>query len=419
MGKKLNGKVLLNDKDLPALLKRPGRHSDGDGLFFRVLRPGLAYWVYRYRAGGKEYEMSLGPYPELSLEKAREKHLAARNAVVVDKANPLADRRAAKAAAAAKTATPTFGECADAYLEAHEAGWNNPKHRDQWRMTLTKYCEPIRDTPVDQVDAKAVLKVLEPKWKKVSETASRLRARIEAVLASAQVAGHIHPDRPNPARWKGWLDQMLPNPKKVGKRRGHHAAMPYEDLPAFMARLAETPGVAAKALGFTTLTAARSGEVLNATWDEINLATATWTVPASRMKMGKPHAVPLSDAAVAILSAQEAVRGKNPYVFPGARPRQPLSIMAMTMAMRRLGVGNLTVHGMRSAARSWMADNGVEFELAEACLAHAVGNAVVQAYQRSPMLERRRPVMQAWASFLTGEADATKVVALNGRRKRS
>jgi integrase len=409
----------LNDKGLQALIEKPGRYGDGQGLYFRTLGHSRAYWVYRYRAGGKEREMSLGPFPELSLAQARAKHVAARKAVVVDKADPLADRRAAKAAAADRADTPTFGECANAYLASHETGWKNPKHRDQWRMTLTKYCEAIRDTPVDNVDAKAVLRVLKPLWTKTPETASRLRGRIEAVLASAQVAGHIDPDRPNPARWKGWLAQMLPNPKRVGQPRGHHAAMPYADLPAFIARLAETPGVAAKALAFTTLTAARSGEVLNATWDEINFADAVWSVPASRMKTQKPHAVPLSDAAVAILSAQEAVRGKSQYVFPGARPRQPLSIMAMTMAMRRLKQGDFTVHGMRSAARSWMADNGVEFELAEACLAHAVGNAVVQAYQRSSMLERRRPVMQAWASFLTGKADATKVVALNGRRKRS
>ena len=159
------------------------------------------------------------------------------------------------------------------------------------------------------------------------------------------------------------------------------------------------------------MTAARSGETLGVTWDEIDFDTATWVVPASRMKRGKPHSVPLSGAAIAILRAQEAARGKNPYVFPGGRPRQPLSLMAMTMAMRRLGAGEFTVHGMRNAARSWMADNGVEFELAEACLAHAVGNAVVQAYQRSSMLERRRPVMSRWANFIGG-ADASKVVPL-------
>jgi integrase len=371
----------LNDKGLQALIERPGRHSDGDGLYFRTLGLGRAYFVYRFRSGGKEREMSLGPYPELSLEEARKKHVAQRKTVVVDKADPLANRRAAKAADAAKSAVPTFGKCADAYLASHETSWRNRKHRYQWRMTLTEYCDAIRDMPVDQVDAKAVLKVLEPIWTSIPETASRLRGRIEAVLASAQVAGHIDPNRPNPARWKGWLAEMLPDPKKVGGPRGHHAAMPYDDLPAFMALLNGTPGVPAKALSFTILTAARSGEVLNATWDEINLddATLTWTVPASRMKMQKPHDVPLSDAAVAILRAQEAVRGKNPYVFPGARPRQPLHGTTLTKVMRRLGAGDWTTHGMRSAARSWMADEGVEFELAEACLAHAVGNAVVQA----------------------------------------
>ena len=324
----------LKHKGLQALIEKSGRHSDGDGLYFRTLGLGRAYWVFRYRANGKEREMSLGPFPELSLSEARAKHAAARKAVVVDKADPLAERRDAKATRAAKADAPTFGECADAYLKAHEAGWKNPKHRDQWRMTLTRYCEAIGDTSVERVDAKAVLKVLEPLWTTVPETASRLRARIEAVLASAQVAGHIDPDRPNPARWKGWLDQMLPKPKKLGAR-GHHAATPHADLPAFMARLKGTPGAAPRALAFTVFTAARSGEVLNATWDEIDLKTATWTVPASRMKMGKPHAVPLSDAAVAILSSFE--RGKSTYVFPGARPRRPLSVMAMTMTMRRLG----------------------------------------------------------------------------------
>jgi integrase len=406
----------LNDKGLQALLKKPGRHSDGDGLYFRTLGQSRAYWVYRYHAGGKEREMSLGPYPELSLSEAREKHIAERKAVRVDKTDPLARRRADKAAVAiAKTGTPTFGQCADDYLASHETAWGNAKHAAQWRMTLTRYCEPIRKMPVDQVDTKAVLRVLEPMWARTPETANRLRARIEAVLASAQVKGHINTERPNPARWKGWLAELLPNPKKLAQR--HHAAMPHKDLPAFMARLRGTPGVAAKALAFITLTAARSGEALNATWDEIDLATATWTVPGSRMKMGVEHAVPLSDAAVAILRAQDAVRGKTPYVFPGGRPLRPTHAVTLGKLMGRLGAGEFTVHGMRSAARSWMADQGVPFELAEQCLAHAVGNPVVQAYQRSSILERRRPVMQAWASFLSGAADA-KVVPLAGRRKR-
>jgi integrase len=340
--------------------------------------------------------MSLGPYPELSLIEARAKHAAVRRSVVVDKADPLAARVAAKVAA---VKAPTFGQCADAYLRTNETAWNNPKHRAQWAMTLTKYAEPIRDMPVDQVDAKAILKVIEPMWTSIPRTADRLRGRIEAVLSSAQVGGHIDPDRPNPARWRGWLDQMLPRPEKV-RPRGHHAAMPYAELPAFMARLKETPGTPAQALAFTILTAARSGEVLNATWDEIDIDAATWTVPASRTKMGKPHAVPLSNAAIAILSSLE--RGKSPYVFPGSIPRRPLSVMSLKMRMNGLGAGEFTPHGMRSAFRSWAADTGVVFEVAESCLAHT-SNSVVEAYQRSNMLERRRPVMQAWANYVTGK----------------
>jgi len=405
----------LTQTSLRRLIKKPGRHGDGDGLYFRTLGDAKAYWVFRYRTGGKEREMSLGPYPELSLAEARAKHAAVRKAVVVDKADPLADRRAAKVVSAA---TPTFGAAADAYLASHENAWRSPKHREQWRMTLGSYCEAIRDVPVDKVDTQAVLKVLTPLWTRAPETASRLRGRIEAVLSSAQVGGHISPDRPNPARWKGWLDQMLAQPKKLGVR-GHHAAIPYLGLPDFMARLSETPGTTAKALAFTVLTAARSGEVLNATWDEIDLASATWAIPASRMKMGKAHAVPLAEAAVAILKPLEAARGKSIYVFPGALPHRPVSATAITVMMRRLGASGFTVHGMRSAFRSWAADKGVAFEVAESCLAHT-SNSVVEAYQRSNMLERRRPTMQSWADFLRGKAEAEDEKVINlarpGRR---
>src|SRR5208337_3736575 len=197
----------------------------------------------------------------------------------------------------------------------------------------TAHAASIRSTPVDQVDANAVRRLLEPIWNKTPETASRLRARIEAVLASAQVAGHIDADRPNPARWKGWLDHMLPNPRKLGER-GHHAALPYGDVPALMTRLAEVDTTASRALRLTVLTAARSGEVLKMTWDEVSFETATWTVPKERMKMGHEHATPLSDAAIAILRDQHEARGKNPHVFPG-RPQRPLSAMAMSMLLKR------------------------------------------------------------------------------------
>jgi integrase len=404
----------LNPQNLKGLIERPGRYPDGQGLFFKTLGLGRAYWTYRYRSGGKEHETSLGPYPELSLEQARIKHAELR-AMVLKGIDPVGDKRNAKDAVAAKADVPTFGQCADQYIAAHESGWKNPKHRQQWRMTLGQYCAPIRNLSVDQIDAKAVLRVLEPKWRDAPETMSRLRGRIEVILASAQVAGWIDPDKPNPARWKNWLDHMLPPPKKIGSR-GHHAAMPYTDLPAFWTKLSETPGVAAKALMFTILTCARTSETLGMTWDEVSFASAVWRVPGERMKMDKPHDVPLSEQALRLLGDQMAGRGKNPFVFP-SRPRQPLSGMAMAMAMRRMGAGEFTVHGMRSAARSWMADNGVEFELAEACLAHVVGNSVVQAYQRSSMLERRRPLMEDWAKFLSGET-GDKVVHLKGRIRR-
>ena len=397
----------LNERSLKALLtKPPGRYPDGDGLHFKVAGEGKAYFTFRFTFKGRERELSIGPYPELSLEAARIKHKRL-SADVAEGIDPAAERKAVKAAIAAKaenapSAAPTFGAIADAYLKAHDAGWKNPKHAQQWAMTLTKYAKPLRNMPVDQVDTAAILSVLRPIWNTTPETASRLRGRIEAVLASAQVDGWIEEGRSNPARWKNWLDHKLAPPKKIGTR-GHHAAMPYKDVPAFMARLAETPGVAARALMLTILCATRTSETLGMTWEEVSFDTAIWSIPASRMKMAKPHDVPLSDAALDILKAQHEARGRNPHVFAG-RPTQGLSDMALNMLLRRMKVP-VTVHGFRSSARSWMADQGVEFSLAEAVLAHAVGNAVVAAYQRSSLLERRRPVMQAWADFVTGYAD--------------
>ena len=396
----------LTQASLRSLIKKTGRHSDGGGLYFRVIGGGKSYWTYRYRVGGKERETSIGPFPEITLDEARDKHAALRKQVRTDKIDPLAQKRAAKANVVSAP-KPTFGECADRHIAAHEASWRSPKSAEQWRMTLTAYCAPIRSTPVDKVDTEAVLSVLKPLWMRAPETASRLRGRIEAVLASAQVDGHIHQDRTNPARWRGWLDRKLPNPKKIGER-GHYAALPYADLPAFMTRLGSTPGTVAKALAFIILTAARSGEALGMTWDEVDLATATWTIPASRMKAGKAHVVPLSDQAISILRGQYETRGKNPHVFPSHLPRQALSSASLSLVMQRLGA-NATTHGMRASFRMWAADQGIAFEVAEQCLAHTVGNQVVAAYQRSSMLERRRPVMEAWASYVMPKPDA-KVV---------
>jgi integrase len=397
----------LNPRGLAALIKRsPKRHPDGNGLFFKVAGQGKAYWTFRYSLGGKESETSLGPYPEMSLDQARIRHLELR-AAVAKKIDPVGERRKGdKAPVLTPSGAPTFGHCADQFIGLHEKGWKNARHHAQWVATLKTYVAPIRSKPVNEITTADVLACLQPIWNEKPETASRLRGRIEAVIASAQVDGWIPEDRPNPARWKNWLDRKLPQPKKLGSR-GHHPSMPYAELPVFMAKLAETPGVAALALRITILTCARTGEALGMTWDEV-IDKAIWRVPASRMKMGREHEVPLSDQALAILRDLKSGPGNNPHVFPG-RPMRSLSNMAMSMMLRRLGHGDVTVHGFRSAARSWMADTGVPFEVAEACLAHTVGNAVVQAYQRSSMLELRRPVLQKWADFI---CPASNVVSI-------
>jgi integrase len=350
----------LTQAKLKALTEKPGRHSDGQGLYLRSLGEGKAYWAYRFRspdpaAHVKEPEVSLGSYPEVSLIEARIRHAALRKVVIVDRIDPSAEKRAerraareeAKAAAALAApkpgkARPTFGEVADRHIADHEAKWANPVHRAQWRYTLGALCAGIRDLPVDEVDTAAVLSVLKPIWTTTPETASRLRARIEAVLASAQVDGLIDERRPNPARWKGWLALKLPNPRAIGERGGH-AAMPYSELPAFFARLRTAPGEAAKALRFLILTAARTAEVIEMPCGEAVTAAATgvWTVPKERMKMRRPHSIPLADTALDLIKAQIAAFGpEQVFVFEsparaGAEV-QPLSNMAMTMAMRRL-----------------------------------------------------------------------------------
>jgi integrase len=399
----------LKPKGLDALMtKPPKRHPDGEGLFFKTAGQGKAYWTYRFTLNGGERERSIGPYPEISLDEARIRHKrwVADVAAGID---PVGARPQPKAERPVKSGAPTFGECANQHIGLHEGGWKNSKHHAQWVMTLGKYAAPIRSKPVNEITTADVLAVLKPIWNDKPETASRLRGRIEAVLASAQVDGWIAEDRPNPARWKNWLDRKLPKPKKLGSR-GHHKAMPYDQSPAFMARLMEIDSVASRALQLTILTCARTSETLGATWEEIDLPNAVWRIPKERMKMEREHDVPLSAQALAILKAQHDERGSNPHVFPG-RPMRGLSDMALAMLMRRLKI-DATVHGFRSSARSWMADQGVQFEVAEAALAHTVGNAVVAAYQRSSMLDLRRPVLQKWADFICG----AEIIELAARR---
>jgi integrase len=376
-------------------LAKPGRHSDGGGLYLSISGEGRRRWTFMYMRRGKQREAGLGSAAKggVSLKAAREKAAEGR-ALLKAGRDPLAEWNKA-----GETEAPTFGAAADAYLAAHEGGFRNAKHKAQWRMTLTRYCEPIRETPVDAIDTEAVLSVLKPLWTRTPETASRLRGRIEAVLDAARARGHIARNEANPARWRGHLDKLLP--KRAKLTRGHHAAMPYADVPAFVASLRERPAIAARALELCILTAARSGEALAARWDELDMDGQVWTVPAARTKAGREHRVPLSERAVAILREMEATRAGD-YVFPGQRPGRSLSGVAFEMLLRRLG-SPYTTHGFRSSFRDW-AGNETRFprEVAEHALAHVIGDKAEQAYRRSDALARRRELMDAWANYCEG-----------------
>jgi integrase len=373
-------------------LAKPGRHSDGGGLYLSISGEGRRRWVFLYMRRGKQREAGLGSAAKggESLKAAREKAAEGR-ALLKAGRDPLAEWSTPDAKEA-----PTFGEAADDFHEAHAGGWRSAKHKLQWRTTLTRYCEPIRETPVDAIDTEAVLSVLKPLWTRVPETASRLRGRIEAVLDAARARGHIGHNEANPARWRGHLDKLLP--KRAKLTRGHHAAMPYADVPGFVASLRERPAIAARALEFCILTAARSGEALAARWDELDMAGQVWTVPAARTKAAREHRVPLSERAVAILREMEAARAGD-YVFPGQRRGRPLSRMGFEMLLRRIQ-SPYTTHGFRSSFRDWTG-NETHFprELAEHALAHVIGDRAEQAYRRSDALVRRRELMDAWAAF--------------------
>ena len=385
-----------------ATLAKPGRHSDGAGLYLHVSRSGETLrrrWIFRFSWQGKVSEMGLGPASTVSLGRARElAEIARRN--VADGRNPIEAREATKTVASAK---PTFGQIADAFLEAKASEWRNAKHRAQWRMTLQRYAAPLRGLPVEEVDTEAVLACLQPLWNAKPETASRLRGRIEVVLDAARAKGYIARNEANPARWRGHLDKLLPQRQRLS--RGHHAAMAYQQIPDFIARLRERDAFAALALEFLILTAARSGEVLGARWNEIDFGALVWTVPPARMKAAREHRIPLSERSLAIVE-QIAGGRTSEFVFPGHQPGKPLSSMALEMMLRRMGQDNVTVHGFRSAFRDW-AGNETHFprEIAEAALAHVVGDKAEQAYRRSDALEKRRALMAEWATYCERNAN--------------
>lgn len=391
---------------------KPGRHTDGGGLHLLVKESGARSWVYRFMLRGKSRDIGLGSAGPggLSLAAARDARDALKGKVKAG-IDPLEERalevaQALAEARAAQAAQVTFRDVAESYITANEDSWRNAKHRQQWRNTLSTYVYPeIGDMPVGEIETAHVLRILEPIWKAKPETASRVRGRIETVLDSAKARGYREGE--NPARWRGHLAQILPARTKLS--RGHHKALPVRELPGFMGELRAREAVAALALEFTILTAARSGEVLGATWGEIDLEAAAWTLPAERMKAAKEHRVPLAPRALEILE-QMKMHGSD-YLFPGARGSK-LSSMAMAMLLRRLEL-NVTVHGFRSTFRDWAAEStAYSHEVVEMALAHTINNAVERAYRRGDLFEKRRQLMVDWASYCANNATAGETVAL-------
>jgi integrase len=382
-------------------MKDAGRYGDGTckGLWLQVSDAGTKSWLLRYMLNGRARAMGLGSLELVSLADARERARAARR-LLLDGKDPIEERKAQQLAnqlAAARSVT--FQKCAERYLAAHEASWRNPKHRAQWRSTLATYAYPtLGALPVASVDTQLVLRVLEPLWTKRPETAGRLRGRIQSVLDWATARGYRQGE--NPARWRGHLDTLLPLRSKIAPVQ-HHPAMPYIELPNFMVELRGNASISASALEMKILTASRTGEIIGATWPEINSLGRVWTVPANRMKGGRPHRVPLSDRCMTILESLPRIVGCE-YLFPGGRPGKPLSNMALLELMRGLRPA-FVPHGFRSTFKDWATETTDHpRDIVEAALAHVIGDKVEAAYRRGDALEKRRRLMTDWATFCEG-----------------
>ena len=375
-----------------ATIAKPGRHADGGGLYL-VVGPGASRrWVFLFRWDGKLKEMGLGGLSSVPLADARRRAEEARRRVAAGR-NPITDRRAEEAR---RDAAVTFGPFAEGLVADIGHGFRNDKHTAQWASTLRTHAASLADKGLDEITTEDVLAVLKPIWLTKNETASRVRGRIERVLDAAKARGLRTGE--NPARWRGHLANLLPKRQKL--QRGHHAAMPYRDLPGFLSLLRVSDGVSARALEFLILSASRSGEVLGAQWPEIDREGKVWAVPGSRMKAGREHRVPLTNRMLEILDEMESIR-TGPFIFPGQKRGRPLSGMAMEMLLRRMKIENATVHGFRSAFRDWAAEEtSFPREVAEAALAHVVGDATERAYRRGDALEKRRMLMDEWERYL-------------------
>lgn len=391
---------------------KPGMHADGGLLYLLVKVDGRRSWIFRYRdrTTGKLRDMGLGPAWDVSLSEARERASTLRRQLR-DGLDPLAAKHAARDAAKAQhEKRMPFGRCAELYIENHRSGWRNPKHAAQWDSTLRTYCEPVWKLPVDAIDTARVMRCLDPLWTTKTETASRLRGRMESVLAWATVRGLRTGD--NPAQWRNHLDQLLPARAKV-KKVEHRAALPYTEIGAFMAELRQRESLAARVLELQTLTAARPGEAAGAQWAEFDLNGAVWTIPADRMKAGKEHRVPLSAPVLKLLKALPHV---NANVFPGVKGK-PITTEAAMKLLKEMRPG-LTAHGFRSTFRDWAAETTSHpREVIEAAMAHRLKDAAEAAYQRGDLLQRRAVLMKDWAGYLDALRRGGKVIAI--KRKAS
>ena len=398
-------------------IKRPGRCADGRNLYLQVRRSTRKVatdavtksWLFRYSRFGKDTWMGLGPYPDVTLAEARELATQERKKLLRG-IDPLNDKRARRIAVrTAHDNMLSFAECAKLYIDSQAPGWSNPKHVEQWRSTLKNLAGPIiGHLPVDQIDTALVVRCIEPIWTTKTETASRLRGRIESVLNWATVRDYRQGD--NPARWRGHLDKLLPRPSQVVRVK-HHAALPYAEGGAFMQQLRKESGIASRALEFTILTAARTNEVIQAEWSEFDLDLKTWIVPAERMKSKRTHRVPLSDAAVLAL---KAVKGRSKrYVFPGHKRGSHLSNAAMMQVLKRLERTAITVHGFRSTFRDWCAElTNYPADVAEMALAHTLRDKTEAAYRRGDLFEKRARLMADWSRYCSKPATPAAVVAI-------
>ncbi len=399
---------------------KPGLYGDGNGLYLQVSNRKTKAWVFRFMMAGRARKMGLGEVERVKLTDARKKANAA-HLLVVDGVDPIEERNAKRAKAAADDAKAmTFKECAAGYIEAHKSGWKSDKHAGQWEATLETYAYPvIGSLSVDAIEAAHILKILQPIWNAKTETASRVRGRIEKVLDRAKALKLRSGE--NPARWKGHLDQLLPARSQVAPVE-HHAALSYRQLPAFMTKLRERDGVSARALEFTILTVARTGDTIGAKWSEIDRREKLWTVPAERVKGKKgarrrDHVVPLTDKAIAIL---EDLPREGDFVFPGGKEGEGLSNMAMAELLKEMGYpgDKATVHGFRSTFKDWCSEQtAYPNELSEMAMAHTVSDKVEAAYRRGDMRDKRRRLMEDWASYCESKTvGGDNVVSIGGRK---